>query len=65
MAFSVIILVVNKILALYIDLSTSQEGRYNVTGEIMSKIIKKCIVYFFNVTLIPFSLLIIESYRQS
>lgn len=60
-----IILVINKLLAFYIDFTTYLEGRDNVTGEIMSKIIKKIIVYFLNVTLIPFSLLIIESYRQS
>ena len=34
-----------------------------MTAEIESKIIKKILVYFLNSTLIPFSLLIIESYR--
>ena len=61
--FSVVLIAVNMILAFYIENTTNLEGRYNMTAEIESKIIKKILVYFLNSTLIPFSLLIIESYR--
>ena len=61
--FAVFIQVVNLILSFYIDFTTDLEGRYTVTAQMESKIIKKTMVYFMNSTLIPFSLFIIESYR--
>jgi hypothetical protein len=63
--FSIIIEGVNIILGIYIDYSTDLEGRYTKTGQISNKIIKKILGSFLNATLIPFSLLIIESYRTS
>lgn len=64
-AFSIIILIVNRVLGLYIDFTSKLEGRITVTSEIENKLIKKTTAYFLNTTLIPFSLLVGYSYRPN
>ena len=49
---------------MYIDFTTHLEARYTLTGQTQIKIIKQPLVFFLNTTLIPFSLLIIESDRS-
>ncbi len=62
--FSIIVEIINFALGMYIDFATQLEARYTLTGQTQIKIIKQTLVFFLNTTLIPFSLLIIESDRS-
>jgi len=61
--FSIIVEIINFALGMYIDFTTQREARYTLTGQTQIKIIKQTLVFFLNTTLIPFSLLIIQSDR--